>query len=219
VKGFNIQQASRYEQWFDTPFGRRTDSVERAILGRLLEDYRGAGPVLEVGSGTGHFARWFAGMGFSAVGLDVSAAMLAVARNLAPNVDALLGEAMHLPFADSSFDLVAMITSLEFIAQPEAALKEAARVARRGILLGVLNSISPIAVWRRLRRSGKRGAYGHARFYSPYGLERLVRRSLGTNAVALRWQTGLYPVPWLDGLTCLPFGAFVGMSVHLDKGG
>lgn len=219
MKRFDTQQASNYERWFDTPFGRRTDRVEKAILGQLLRDYPGTGSVLEVGSGTGHFARWFASTGLSVVGLDVSKSMLAVSRDLCPQVDVVLGDALHLPFADSSFDLVAMITSLEFVSQPGVALQEAARVARQGILLGVLNSISPIAAWRRLGMLGKRGVYSQARFYSPYGLERLARRSLGTRASSVRWETGLYTLPWLDGLTCLPFGAFIGMSVGLNKGG
>jgi len=217
--GFSQEQARRYEDWFETPFGQRADRVEKRILACLLSAFPDTRSLLDVGCGTGHFARWFAERGMVTIGLDTSAPMLGLSRALGPEIDVVVGDALKLPFEDSAFDMVALVTVLEFLEDPEGALVEALRVARMGLLLGVLNSLSPVALWRRARGLARRATYGGARFFSPWGLERLVRRSLGAQAASVRWMTGLYPLSCLDGLTRLPFGAFVGMSVRLEKGG
>jgi len=47
--------------------------------------------------------------------------------------------AERLPFASKSVNLVALITTLEFVADVGHPLSEACRVARKGILVGALN--------------------------------------------------------------------------------
>jgi ubiquinone/menaquinone biosynthesis C-methylase UbiE len=216
VQAPDLQQAKRYEAWFSTPFGGRADRVEKLILRGLLEDFAESHSLLDVGCGTGHFTEWFADRGLSAVGLDWSPSVLTFARDRRPDIPFLLGDATSLPFGDSSFDVVVLITVLEFVHSPEAVLQEAGRVARHGLLLGVLNSLSPVALWRRVRRAE---AYRRARFFSPGQLERLLRISLGPRPIAIRRQTGLYPAHWLDHCTALPFGAFTGLSVRFEEGG
>lgn len=206
-----MDAARRYEGWFETPFGRRADRVEKAVLADLLSDFRQAGSLLDVGCGTGHFAGLWTEHGLWAAGLDVDAQRLKFARLRWPDMQAVLGDARDLPFRDGSFDIVALVTVLEFVAAPETALREAARVARQGILVGALNSVSPVAWWRRVRRAR---AYKGARFFSPWGLARLARRSLSDRAVVIRTKTGLYPLPWMDACARLPLGAFIGMSVR-----
>jgi ubiquinone/menaquinone biosynthesis C-methylase UbiE len=206
-----VFDAQRYESWFQTPFGRRTDRVERRILADLLSGFKGADSLLDVGCGTGHFVDLWQSSGLAVIGLDLSREMLQFAHRHHPRVPAVLGDATALPFRDASFDVVALITVLEFLPSPEAALREAARVAQKGILLGVLNSQSPVAWWRRARRSR---TYRDARFYSPKGLKSLVKTSLGGREIIVEGKTGLYPLASMDGLTQLPFGAFTGMSVR-----
>ena len=180
------------------------------------------GSLLEVGSGTGHFADLWADAGLEAVGVDLAQDRLRFSLQRRPAFSVVRGNALALPFPDDSFDVVALVTALEFIAPPRAALEEAARVARRGLLIGALNRWSPVAWWRRGRAWWQRGrrpsSYEGAGFFSPWGLERLARH-VGKSQQAVRWQTGLYPVSWLDGVTMLPLGAFVVMSVRFDKEG
>ena len=75
------------------------------------------------------------------MGLDLSTAMLAEAVPLGspPHV---LGVALALPFPQATLDRVTLITTLEFVSDPVRVLREAARVARLGLILGVLNRIS-----------------------------------------------------------------------------
>ena len=212
----DIQQAERYEAWFSSPFGRRADRVEKRMIRGLLADFSESRSLLEVGCGTGHFTEWFASRGLWAVGLDRLPSMLTFAQGRRPDLPFVLADATRLPFGDATFDVVALVTVLEFLDAPEPALREACRVARYGLILGVLNRLSPVALWRKLRRAA---AYRSARFFSPGQLERLLRISLGYRSINIRWQTGLYPTHWLDQCTSLPFGAFAGLSVRFEEGG
>jgi len=211
--GTDLAAARRYESWYETPFGRRADAIERGLLTDRLSEFRGARTLLEVGSGTGHFADLWAEAGLDAVGIDVAIDRLLFSRGGRPAFPVARGNALVLPFGDDSFDIVAMVTALEFIDPPLEALSEAIRVARRGFIVGALNRWSPVAWWRHGRMAS---SYGGTGFFSPRSLVRLAGR-LGLRDPVIRWRTGLYPVSWLDGLTGLPFGAFVVMSVSLDK--
>jgi SAM-dependent methyltransferase len=102
----------------------------------------GAGQrVLDVACGTGIVARGasarVAGTG-SVVGLDLNEAMLAVARRISPEVDWRAGAAAALPFADGEFDVTLSQMAMMFFPDPGAALREMARVTRRGGTVGVL---------------------------------------------------------------------------------
>jgi ubiquinone/menaquinone biosynthesis C-methylase UbiE len=215
--------AQRYEQWYEIGEGRRTDLLEKQLLGQLLDGFFCVQSLLEIGCGTGHFTRYFATFFPSVVGLDISPAMLEEGRrrNTDKGIPYLVGDALHLPFSDASFDVVAFITTLEFLNNPQQALREAGRVARRGLLLGVLNAYSLMGIARRLEGLKKRTIYNYAHFYSVGELSRLVRKSLSDRKNKLFWRTTLFPklapliFPKLAPLkgVALPFGGFIGMRV------
>jgi ubiquinone/menaquinone biosynthesis C-methylase UbiE len=216
--GYSPAAARQYEDWYATPAGRAMVEEERALLARLLRSGPPCRSLMEVGCGTGHFTRWFTGMGLAAAGVDVSAGMLAVARELDGAGRYVRATAGALPFRDGGVDLVAFITSLEFIDRPAAALREAGRVARRGLLLGVLNLASPLGVQRTVAaRLQPASPFRAAAFPTPRRLERLVRRSLGPRVREIRWQTAIWP-GWLPRwVRPRPFGAFIGMLVVLRE--
>ena len=197
-----------YEVWYETT-GRRADRLEKALLKRLLAGSPHARTILEVGCGTGHFTRWFGEQGLQAVGLDFSSPMLAEAVRLGspPYVQ---GDALALPFPAGAFDLVALITTLEFVPDPVQVLAEATRVARHGLILGVLNRQSLLA-WRR-KRSGE-PLWQMARFFTPAELVRLVQQAAAGKQVKIVWRTTLWPV-W-PGQLPLPWGGFIGMAVSM----
>jgi ubiquinone/menaquinone biosynthesis C-methylase UbiE len=216
---FDEGVAAHYEAWYGTEEGRRADALEKQSLQRLHDCVPGARGVLEVGCGTGHFTRWLEEQGLSAVGLDLSAAMLSEAktRNRVPYVQA---DAHHLPFADNTFDLTAFATTLEFLEAPREALREAIRVAARGLLLGVLNRWSVLAVRRRLAGLFRPSVYDEARFYSVGVLRQLLReadaeaRNDGDReSWQIIWHTTLFPrwIPWERAK--LPWGGFIAMAL------
>jgi ubiquinone/menaquinone biosynthesis C-methylase UbiE len=208
---FDEGVASHYESWYETPAGRRADALEKAALRRLLQRFPDAHSVLEVGAGTGHFTRWLCNEGLVAMGLDVSRAMLQQAWEL-DGVTWVQGDACRLPFAQDAFDLVAFITTLEFLPCARRALFEALRLARRGLLLGVLNGCSPLGVKRRVTGFFQSSVYDAAHFYSVTELKRLVWSLTGEEAQVV-WETTLQPQWWPACLRDHPWGGFIAMAV------
>jgi SAM-dependent methyltransferase len=64
------------------------------------------------------------------VGVDVSAPMLVVARDLSPGIDFRIADAHALPFADGEFDVVVCGLALSHFHEPLRALGEVSRVLR-----------------------------------------------------------------------------------------
>jgi SAM-dependent methyltransferase len=87
------------------------------------------GTIIEVGVGTGLVASALADLGLPVVGVDISAAMLALAYGrLGPRV--AQGDARHLPVRDASAAAVVFPISLHVVGGVSAAVAEAARVLR-----------------------------------------------------------------------------------------
>ncbi len=116
--------------------------VEAAIL-----EAAGQGPfraMLDVGTGTGRMIELFADRCERLLGIDLSQAMLAVARaNLERagigHARVRVGECTNLPIVRESFDLVVIHQVLHFLDDPAAALAEAARALAPGGRLVVVD--------------------------------------------------------------------------------
>ncbi len=206
--------ASGYEAWYEST-GRLADRLEKALLGQMLACFAQASNLLEVGCGTGHFTRWFEELGLQATGLDLSLPMLAETDRLS-SLPVLHGDLLALPFSSGAFDLVALITTLEFVADPFQALGEALRVSRQGLLLGVLNRRSLLG-WKLKQRGGP--IWDAARFFAPAELTHLVRQAAEGAKLEIIWRTTLWPL--CPGALPLPWGGFIGMAVMLpgEEGG
>jgi SAM-dependent methyltransferase len=95
--------------------------------------------VLEVCGGSGMMAEKFARAGAKVTGTDFSSAAITRARERARryhfNATFLVADAEHLAFANHSFDIVAVHDGLHHLDNPDRAIREMARVARRGVLI------------------------------------------------------------------------------------
>ena len=217
-------QAAKYDLWYQTPAGHYADSLEKALFLRIMEPESGQS-VLDVGCGTGHYLAFFRELGLKAAGIDASGQMLEVAsENLGADIKLYEGNAEKLPFDDNSFDIVTLVTVLEFVSDPSKVLQEAARVARSQVYLGILNQTSLLAISRRVKGRFRESIYNKAKFYSIREMEAMARRVLGP--IPLQWRSVLcLPLSWhrcaywLDSVslsTPNPFGAFLG--IRLDVG-
>jgi SAM-dependent methyltransferase len=109
--------------------------------------------LLEVGCGAGRFLETFRQAGFDVTGVEASPDLLAKARRrLGSRADLRVGRAECLDFDDRAFDYVVVRTLAGFCPDPQRLLREAGRVARKGLIVGLFNSGSLFGAAVRLRR-------------------------------------------------------------------
>lgn len=100
--------------------------------------------VLDLAAGTGVSTQELARSGAVAIGADFSVGMLQAGRRARPEVPLVAADALALPFADNSFDAVTISFGLRNIVDPDAALREMARVTRPGGRLVVCEFSHPV---------------------------------------------------------------------------
>lgn len=207
--------ASRYDL-LNHLLSANVDRRWRARVVRCVRPSLGVGShALDVACGTGDLSLALArgGDGAHVVGLDFCRPMLEIAaRKVGADARAVLfieGDALKLPFADASFDLVTIAFGLRNLASVEDGLRELLRVTRRGGRVAVLEFSRP--AWPGLRElfglyftrvlpriggfvSGSRGAYEYlpdsvSRFPDQVGLASLMRE-VGFTSVEFENLTG-----------------------------
>ncbi|MCK8784570.1 metalloregulator ArsR/SmtB family transcription factor [Roseomonas sp. NAR14] len=132
-------------------------AIEAALL-RLLP--AGTERLLDIGTGTGRLLELVAPLVGSALGVDASREMLALARaRLAEhglaNCAVRQADLYRLPLPDAGFDAATMQMVLHYVDDPAAALAEAARVLRPGGVLLVVD-LAPHAGHALLERHAHR---------------------------------------------------------------
>lgn len=170
--------AAGYRRWFETPLGRMVEADElRAVfaLARIEPGTR----VLDVGCGDGMYSIEATRRGGTVVGVDVDERTLVAARHRAGalTVDFASGDAVDLPFDDASFDVVLAVTVLCFVTDAERAVREMARVLKRGGRL-VLADLGPWSAWaveRRVKAALGSSTWKQARFRGARELRGLLQ--------------------------------------------
>jgi 2-polyprenyl-3-methyl-5-hydroxy-6-metoxy-1,4-benzoquinol methylase len=93
--------------------------------------------VLDIATGPGYIAEAFAGSAREVVGVDLTDAMLAIAKGRTKergisNVSFRAADAQNLPFENGSFDVVVCRLALHHFMKPQHVLREMVRVCRAG---------------------------------------------------------------------------------------
>jgi len=99
--------------------------------------------VLDLAAGTGTSSEPLADAGVHVVPCDLSEGMLGVGKRRRPDLPFVNGDALHLPFADASFDAVTMSFGLRNVSDVPAALAELLRVTKPGGRLVVCEFSTP----------------------------------------------------------------------------
>ena len=94
----------------------------------MLRRVRRGTRLLDVGTGPGYVAGAAAERGADATGIDVAAAMVAIARQAWPGARFRQGDAHSLPFPDRSFDAITSGFAILHLGRPERAVAEMVRV-------------------------------------------------------------------------------------------
>jgi len=212
--------AESYDDWLKSRVGQYIDGREKSLILDLIAP-RVSEKVLDVGCGTGEHLLLFMKKGCDITGVEPSSSMLNVAKQkLGSGADLQMGKAEELPFSDNEFDIVTMISSLEFMDDPQKAICEAIRVCRGRIFLGGTNRLSVAGTRWKYDRLGFPSIYKSARFYHIGQLTGMVRNQL--RGVRIQWGSVIFlPYRWYTFATGIeetipimknPFGAFLGMT-------
>jgi SAM-dependent methyltransferase len=129
--------------WWQDEFTEGADpEYEEQMLPLVAEHLQGAARVLDIGCGEGQVARHIArAVGAKrVVGVDPSAAQIAVAESRGGGPRYARAEADRLPVPDESFDAAVACLVFEHITEVDGALAEVARVLKPGgVFLFLLN--------------------------------------------------------------------------------
>lgn len=93
---------------------------DRAILARFADRVRAAGPVLDLGCGPGHVSQYLHDLGVAVTGIDLSPAMIEIARQQHPAVPFESGSMLDIPANGGLAGIVAMyaVIHIDRAAQP-----------------------------------------------------------------------------------------------------
>lgn len=212
---FNRDHTDTYELWYEGRY-KRAEIWQKKIIGDLISKDERIKTLLEFGCGTTRFTRWWQEIGIKATGGDISPFMLGQGVHLFDG-DLVLADAHHMPFKKHTFDALAFITTFEYYKDPVKVIREATRVGKYGIVLGMMNRNSPKVVRRRIQQVfGKNPFYITATFYTPKKLIAIIDEALAGRDYTIRWKaTGLpewFPVQEWD----RPYGDFFGLYVRLN---
>ena len=128
-EAFFAGAAGQWDALRDDLFGKQ---VDLAALPALVD---ASWVVGDLGCGTGRWTERLAPFAARVIAVDGSAAMLRAAKERLgrfDNVEVRQGELEELPMADGELDLAVMFLALHHVAEPRAALGEAARTLKQG---------------------------------------------------------------------------------------
>jgi SAM-dependent methyltransferase len=194
------RRAGEYDDWWEgtglfaareRPGWEREAAAVRDLVAGLAP-----GRTLDVACGTGYLTRHLGGL---AVGLDRSAAMVAIAQSRLPAGLALTGDALALPFATGAFDRVLTAHFYGHLppVERDAFLAEARRVAPELVVIdsALRPGVEPEAWQERTLQDGSRHRV-FKRFLTADGLAREIGGApllAGTWFVAARARQGRRP--------------------------
>ena len=228
---FDRTTAGFYESWRRSSQNRTIERSMTSVIRSVLDPIPGE-RLLDIGCGDGNHLLLFNKLGLNVTGVDASGDMVEAARSrLGARSDVRLGLAEDLPFDDNEFDLAVLIHTLEFLDNPLAALREAGRVARRKVFVGVLNSISWNGILKRFQGYFGDPLFGQATFYNLWQVKSLLRLAYGD--VPVSWESIRIVPSFLEEMIPFgkdivngrhsPFGFFLGLAatmvyrVHTDS--
>jgi ubiquinone/menaquinone biosynthesis C-methylase UbiE len=187
---FDVKLARLYEAWQRSPEGTLLDRLSSELILQLLRPQKGE-RILDIGCGTGNHLLFFYRLGLDVTGLEPSPYMLEIARSrLGNKVSLETGMAEDLPFEDNEFDLATLVLTLEFLDDPLAALREAGRVAKNKVFVGVLNSLSFGCLCKKVSALFYDSIFGKAHLLNLWRVKGYARKAYGN--VPVEW--GSVPV-------------------------
>jgi len=219
-----VDAAQDYDSWFQTPFGRYADLLEKELMFRFIGDVKGK-KVLDFGCGTGNFSVELAKRGAKVTGVDISSELLKTAKNKARE------NKLRIKFVKSEiekfkskekFDIITSVAACEFIKDPKQAVEQAKKSLKSGgkIVIGTLNKWSLYTILKKFEGRFKSRSFFHgARFYSIWEIQKMFKiREWASTLFAPHFLPGwaitfFRPLEGLLSTIFSPLGAFLVMEL------
>ncbi len=220
---FDFKDAQAYSQWMDDPWNKLAVDIESRLMMEMLAPLK-TDSVLSVGGCAGSRLTPFVEMGINMTAIDPSPYMLdLLSQDYGNRIELYRGHFEDLPFEDNSFNHACLVTTLEFVDNPEKVIAEACRVAKDRLFIGFFNRYAIKGVQRRVSGMFRKTIFNRASFFSIWELKKYVRSVAGD--VPIAWRT-VGQLPDTKGffkgkieqsrvIQRFPFGAFAGMVVTL----
>ena len=136
---FHNKIAQKYEKEYQTPYWNLYNEITWEHIKKYLPDNKKY-PILDAGGGTGYWSRKLAELGFNVVCSDVAEKMLEVGKKIVEKtpldkrINFVISDITDMKeFENNSFSLVlSEFDPVGYCGNPQKAIKELARVARKG---------------------------------------------------------------------------------------
>ena len=158
---------------------------------KMLGKVRGK-RILDLGCGTGLYARILLQKGAKVKGIDVSDEMLRIAQQEVPSVEFTQGSAERLPYKKNEFDIVLAALMMEYLPSWNRVLKEVHRVLKPGGIF-VFSTGNPVAnSLKRIRYMGRKFHKIEGYFQEGRRVKRISHWKLKNKTVKLKWYHKTY---------------------------
>jgi ubiquinone/menaquinone biosynthesis C-methylase UbiE len=101
--------AEYYDQFYQkSDFSYYSEKITKRFLKTMIKECKlnPGDRILDIGCGTGYYINFFSGMGFDAIGIDISKTAIDKAKEKYPGSNFKVADAFHLPFEKKSINLV-----------------------------------------------------------------------------------------------------------------
>lgn len=163
--------ALSYDEWYESELGQAVDQVERAGIAQAFTP--SGSNILEIGCGTGNYTMTLAERGYRVTALDVSARMLAVAKDKANkagyHVHWIEGDVKQVLPELGKYHGILSVTAFEFIPKPEEVLGDLFTHLLPGgcLVIGIIAADSPWSgLYLQAAAANPESVFARANFYS-----------------------------------------------------
>lgn len=191
-------EADKYDlRRFKCPCRKMVDILFKQTIYHFICE---AGCVLDAGTGTGRFAKYFAENGKKVLAMDTSESMLEITRSkfaesgLEQNLTLVHGDIEQIPLEDSSVDAITCIHVLVHFEKPDKAVKEFARVLKPGGCLVFELANNSMAKWYNTLWSFITGKK-HYSFTDHYRSYQNVKAVLEKNNITITGRRRIKKIP------------------------
>ncbi len=190
------KQADIIEARLQTKGGRIERNLETFLMWKMLSPIA-LERALDIGCGLGLDMLFLESKGIDCTGVDISISMVERTRKRLKRIEGIYQcDGKSLDFEDNTFDLCILNHTLEFCDNPDAVLREAVRVTRRRIYVGLLNPFSFSGYYRKCLSPVWSSIDRKITLISPWRISWMLKNVCGSKNIYKKKSVAISPL-WL----------------------